>query len=428
MRLFVFAMLILHSWICLAQIESVVHFRGQNAEEIKINQSVDITRSVPYQVPSTCYNQIPYQRWECHNETRYRQDCQWIPDSQRCWTESERVCRNVPRTRQECQNGPSREICRNLPGREVCVERPRREVCHTNPQGQRSCTTVGGGQSCHTTSGTRECSTVPGERVCRHVSYTEQECENVPRRQCQHVPGRNACQSVPYAEEVCGYETRYRAEPYACQRTEYKDVTTQKKLSGEIQVHFITNGLVEEFPLMISVKALNTKFEAFESFVKLAKEPKVMVILKKKLVEHQESAEEISVSGEVVIEVVEPRMISPMFPKELKDLSFDEDKSILRMIIDGPVSGVGSLEAVVKSIPKWGKSKQVAELKAKYPSERAKISGNILELNLEGLIKHKLAKKNVVMLKLTAPLSVAGELLNAQRPVLGQDYKLELKK
>lgn len=428
MRLVLFGILFFYASLGLAQIESVVNFRGQNAESIQINQSVDVTRSVPYQVPDTCYNQIPYQSYECRNETRYRQDCQWIPESQRCWTENERVCRNVIRTRQECQNGPSREVCHNVPGREVCVERPTRQVCHTNSQGRQSCTTVGGGRSCHMTPGSRECNTVPGERVCRNVSYNDQVCDNVPRRQCERVPGRNACQSIPYAQEVCGYETRYRAEPYACQRTEYRDVTTPKRLSGEIQVHFITNGLVEEFPLQVSVKASNSKFERFETSIRLIKEPKVLVILKKKVVEHQENENEISVNGEIVIEVVEARMIGPVFPKGLKDLAFNEEKSVLSMAIDGGISAQGSLQALMKSQPKWGKAKTVAELKAKYPSERAKITGNVLELNLAGIMEHKLAKKNELTLKLSAPLSISGELLNSLKPELSRDYTLLLKK
>jgi hypothetical protein len=411
-----------------AQIDSVINFHGQNGETVKIDQQVNVVRPAPFQVPDTCYNRIPYQSYECHNETRYRQQCQWIPESESCRMENDRVCRNVTRTRQECSQGPDRQVCHDVPGRQVCVERPTRRVCHTNPRGQESCTTVGGGRECHTTGGGRQCDRVPGERVCRQVTYTDQDCENVPRRRCERIPGRNDCQNIPYAEQVCGYETRYRKEPYACQRTEYRDVVTPKKLSGEVEVRFLTNGLIEEFPLQVSLAAIDAKFESFSLAVKLLAEPKVLVVLKKKDIHSEETENEIKLDGEIILEILEPKMVAPVFPDSLKNPVFNSKDKTLIINLVGGISAMGSLELHILNRPMIGKQKTVVQLKASYPSERATIKGDSLEFKLEGLMQHSLSKKNVINLKLSAPIVVEGELLNAEKPQLQKDFVLELKK
>lgn len=411
-----------------AQVESLITFRGQNSEVIKIDKMINVVRPVPYEEPSTCTRDIPYQSWECNDVTRYRQECSWIPSSENCWNENERVCRNVTRTREECHTGPSHQECHERPSREVCVERPTREVCHTNAHGQQSCQTVGGGQSCQTVGGGETCNTVGGDQICRDVSYTDQDCDDVPRRRCENIPGHNDCRDIPYSEEVCGNETRYRQEDYACMRTLYRDVTTPKKLTGEVQIHFQTNGLVEEFPLHMSIAAANAKFESFTSVLKLVKEPKVLVFLKKKEVTATETDQEIILQGNVVVEVLTAEMVTPVFPAKLKDAAFNESNSVLSLGIEGGISAMGSVEAVVTADPKIGRNKTVAELKATYPSDRAVISGSNLNLNLAGLMQNNLAKKNEISIKLTAPLNVPGELMNAKKPVLEKSFNLELRK
>jgi hypothetical protein len=429
MRLFSILLLAVMSLSAAAQVESLIQFRGQNSEVIKVEKNINVVRPVAYDVPDTCYNDVPYQNYECNDVTRYRQACHWVPSSERCWTENDRVCRNVTRTRQECSNGPSRQVCTERPSRQVCTERPTREVCRTDSNGQQRCTTVGGGQSCQTVGGGQSCSTVPGERTCRNVSYTDQECSNVPRRRCETIPARNVCDNVPYTEQVCGNVTRYRQVPYACTRTEYRDETTPKKLTGQIQVHFQTNGLVDEFPLQVKVDAPNAKFETFATAVKLMKEPKeVFVILKKKAVKAEESEKEISLQGEIVLEVVEEKFVTPIFPTGFKNAAFDEDKSILSLGIEGSISAQGAVEAVFVAKPKVGKKKTIAEVKAAYPSQRASIKGSNLELNLAGLLQNDLAKKNELSLKLTAPLIVPGELLNSRKPNLEKSFTIEVRK
>lgn len=411
-----------------AQVESQINFSGQNSEVIKIDQLINVVRPVPYEVPSTCTRDIPYQNWECRDVTRYRQECSWVPSRENCWSENERVCRNVTRTREECHTGPSHQECHERPSREVCTERPTREVCRTNSHGQQTCQTVGGGQSCQTVGGGESCRTVGGDRICRDVSYTDQDCDDVPRRRCETIPGHNDCRDIPYSEEVCGNETRYRQESYACMETRYRDETTPKKLIGEIQIHFQTNGLVEEFPLHLSVAAPNAKFETFDAQLKLLKEPKVLVFLKKKEVIAKELDKEINLQGNIVIEVLTQEMVTPVFPAKFKDAAFNEANSVLSLAIEGNISAMGSVETLITANPKIGRDKKVVELKAAYPSDRAVIAGANLNLNLAGIMEHKLAKKNQIALKLTAPLNVEGILMNAKKPVLEKAYSLELRK
>ena len=446
MRLFGALFLAALSFSAVAQVESLINFRGQNSEVIKVEKNINVTRPVAYQVPDTCYNDVPYQSYECNDVTRYREECRYIPSSQNCWTDYDRVCRNVTRYREECSTGPSRqvctqnpsrEVCTERPSRQVCTERPTREVCRTNSQGQQTCQTVGGGQSCQTVGGGQSCQTVgggqschsvPGERTCRQVSYTDQDCDNVPRQRCENIPARNQCDQIPYSEEVCGNVTRYRQEPYACQRTAYRDETTAKKLTGQIDVRFETNGLVEEFPVKVSVAAPNAKFESFVTDVKLQKEPKVLVFLKKKNVVANESEKEITLSGEVVMEVVSAEMVSPVFPTTLKNPVFNESTSILSMTIEGGVSAKGNVEALITAKPKLGKDKVVADLKAAYPSDRAGVAQDKLSLNLKGMMQNDLVKKNSISVKMIAPMSIRGELMNTKKPVMEKSYSLELRK
>ena len=420
-------------------------------------------------------------RQECTNgpsrqvctERPTREVCTDRPDRQECTNNPDRQeCTNNP-SQQVCTNNPDRQVCTDRPSREVCVERPTREVCHTNSRGENTCQTVGGGQSCQTVGGGQSCTTVDGGQscttvgggqtcrtvdggqscrtvdggqscqtvgggqscqtvegpeVCRNVSYQDQDCTDVPRQACTNIPGRNVCENIPYSEEVCGNVTRYRQESYACERTAYRDQATAKKLTGEIQVHFETNGLVEEFPLQISVTATNPKFESFAAVAKLLKEPKVLVFLKKKEVKAEETKTEIKLQGEMVFEIINADSVVPVFPTKLTTPVLNLNTSILSFLIEGGISSQGSVEAQVTADPTIGRQRLVAELKAAYPSDRAGVAANKLSLNLKGLLTGDLAKKNRVNVKLTAPMTVRGELLNATKPSSEKTYSLQLRK
>jgi hypothetical protein len=405
-----------------AQVERQIIFQGQNAEVIKIDKQVTVVNKVPYEVPSTCTRDVPYQSYECRDVVRHREQCSWIPSSERCWTETDRVCRPVTRSRQECSSGPSRRECTSIPSREVCTDRPTRTVCRTGADGRERCTEVGGGRSCQTVGGGQSCRDVPGERVCRTVNYTEQDCDNVSRRRCETIPGRNQCHSIPYTENVCGNETRYRSESYACTRTQYRDVSTAKKVSGEVRVHIVTNGLVEEFPFLVSVNPVSQEYEAFKIDVKLVKEPKVFVVLRKKNIKiASASAKEIVLEGNVTLEVLEPRMIQVAFPV-ITAAAINEDTSVLKVNLQGPISADGSFELELNH-----KRRTLAELKALYPSERAKVSESAgkltLEFSLKDLLQGRLRKRKMEMkLKLMAPLNIQGSILNVTQPVTEKVY------
>jgi hypothetical protein len=409
-----------------AQLESVIQYKGQNGEVVKLNQAVQVTRPVPYQVPDTCYRQVPYQNYECRNETRYRQECRWIPASQNCWTENERICRPVTRTRQECHQGPPQQVCHEIPPREVCEQKPPQQVCHTDPRGQRVCRSAPSGRICHRTGGGRQCDTRPGQSICRNVTYTDQECSNYPRQQCQQIPGRNHCENTPYQEQVCGYETRYRSEPYACTKTEYRDEVFPKTISGSIDVRFITNGVFEEFPLLVKVQALNSKFENFSLNAKLLTSPRSVVVVKEKNIQATELDKEIILSGELVIEVFEAQLVEPIFPESMNEARFDEESEILSVKMNGRLSLEGQIELVIHSRPKFGSDKKVAELKSSYPSSRVRIENGMMIFNLSGLMDHRLAKRNDINLKVVSSILLKGEVLNAPRAPLTRDYLLNL--
>jgi len=210
-------------------------------------------------------------------------------------------------------------------------------------------------------------------------------------------------------------------------RTLYRDETTVKKLTGSVQVHFQTNGLVEEFPLHVSIAAPNAKFESFVAKVTLVKEPTVLVFLRKKDVKVEETEKEFIIQGDIVFEILETAMVAPAFPVKLKNPKFNESNSVLSLEFEGSISGMGAVEALIMSNPKIGRDKKVVELKADYPSTRAGVAGSILSLNLASIMENNFAKKNQISIKLSAPFNVEGELMNSKKPVIEKSYKLEMR-
>lgn len=406
-----------------AQLDSQFTFNGQNSEVLKAEKKITIVTPEQVQVPDTCSRQVPNGEAEvCRNVTRYRNECTWIPSSQRCWSENERVCRTVTRHREECHGTPSREVCHDRPSRTVCTERPTREVCHTNPRGGQSCTTVGGGQSCHEVGGGRSCTTVGGDRVCHTVPYQDTDCDYVPRQRCETVPGRNDCRDIPYSERVCGMETQYRTETYACTRTETVNRTTVKNLKAETSVSIITNGLVEEFPVALSIKEANSQFAAFSMDAKLMKEPKSFVVLQKKEVKVvSNTADEIALKGNVVLEVMTKEMLPIAFPASVVSASIEEATKKLVIILEGGISAQGAVDLKITHKAFLSRTKTVAEMKSEYPSKKVEL-GTVdnkaaLSIDLSEAIVGELKKKNMKLkLTLTAPMNLQGEIMNTTKP------------
>lgn len=413
-----------------AQLDSQFTFSGQNAEVLKAEKKITVVTPEQVQVPDTCSRQVPNgQVRVCRDETRYRQECSWIPSSERCWNDTDRVCRTVTRYRQECSGSSSREVCTDRPSRTVCTERPTREVCRTRPDGQQSCTTVGGGQHCTEVGGGRSCHTVPGDRTCRDVPYSDQDCDNVTRRRCETVPGRNDCRQVPYSEEVCGMETQYRTETYACTRTETVNRTTAKTIKSETNVHIITNGIVEEFPVAISVKESSAQFNAFSVEAKLLKEPKAFVVLQKKEAKIvSNTATEIVLKNTVTLEILSQEMLPMSFPVAIAKASIEEAASKLTIVFDGAISAQGSVDFAITHKAFLSSTKTLVEMKADFPSDKIELgvvdNKAALSIDIKDAIKRELKKKNMKLkFNLTSALNLQGEIMNATKPQTSRLYE-----
>lgn len=488
-----YVLLFLISLNSLAGLEAPMKFTGQNAETVRLEKIIKVIRPVPREVPSTCTRQVPYEVYRCHDVTRYREECSWVPAEQECHTEYDRECRSVTRYREECTRGPSRQechttptrqvctdrptrrVCTDLPSREechttpsrqVCVDRPTREVCRTRPDGQQHCTTVGGGQHCTTVGGDRQCRqvgggqhctevgggqdcrtvggdnvcrTVEGDPICRQVSYSDQECENVPRQECRTIPAHNECNQIPYSEEVCGNETAYRAEQYACTETVYDDKEMEKKVSAVMNVSLKTNGLVEEFGAMVSL-APDAKGNIFAPAMKLTSEPKLLVIVKEKKARiHAESEKEIRVEGDIEVELQEATAEPVVFP-EIESAIFSKKTNLMSVIFAKALpSEAGIVRKGELDFEMTHKGKKVAALKDKFPGDRVQVKKierkDALILNLTGLVQGSMSgglfsrAKPLMDLQLKIPSKIEGEILNAKKPQTEKLYeKVKVKK
>jgi hypothetical protein len=412
-----------------AQLDSQFVFSGQNAEFLKAEKKVSIVTSTQVQVPSMCSRQVPYQENVCKNVTRYRQDCHWVAAHEVCTNQIERECDSVPRSRQVCASSGSETVCTDVPSREVCTERPEREVCRTRSDGTQSCNTVGGGTHCTTVGGGQSCRQVPGQRECHTEYYNEEVCSNVSRRVCQNVPRENVCESVPYVKNECAMETKYRLETYACTETQTVNRTTEVSLKSEINVQILTNGLVEEFPVAISIKEVSSDYQAFTIAAKLLKEPKLFVILKKKEVKVASRTEkEILLQSSVVLEVMTKEMLPFAFPKAIVSASIEGATSKLTIVFDGALSAQGAVDLMITHKAFLRSLKTMAEMKAEYPSAKVEVGSfgekAALSINLKESIKHELESRNMLLkFNLTSALNLQGEIMNMTKPVTSKLYE-----
>lgn len=414
-----------------AQLDSQFNFNGQNAEIIKAQKPITVITPEVVEVPSTCTRQVPDgQEQVCTNQIRYRQECSWIPSSERCWNENQDVCRPVTRTREECTGRENREVCSDQPGREVCTQKPSREICRPGPNGGRTvCVMVSAGRDCRIVGGGRTCHTVPGNRQCRMISEVVNDCRTISNRRCEHIPGRTDCRDISYYEPVCIWQTRYRTESYACTRTDVVQRRTSKILKNEINVRVNTNGLVEEFGLGISVKEQSQAFDAFSIEASLMNQPNVLVLLKKKEIKiAQENDKEIILKSTLVLEVVEERMIAFSFPEKISRASIDKNSEKLIIIFEGAISADGAVDLELTHKTLIFPTKTLAELKTDYPGPIAEL-GQVdnkaaLNLNLKGLIQGDLKPKNMkINLKLISKIDVQGQILNEKKPQTKKSYE-----
>ncbi len=412
-----------------AQLDSQFVFNGQNAEILTAQKAVTVITPEQKEVPDTCTRQVPTGQIEvCDDVTRYREECTYVPSSESCGYESERVCHPVSRSREVCSGGGSHQECTTIPSSTVCTERPTREVCHTNPHnGESSCTTVGGGQSCHDVGGGQSCTTVQDSPNCHTEYYSDEECSNDSRYVCHTNPGHNDCHSVPYSEEVCGMETQYRTESYACTRTITVNKEEKKTVKAETNIQINTNGLVDEIPMLVSIKEVNTQFKAFTINVKLEKEPKLFVVMKSKEVKVvSANAKEVIVKATLVLEVMTKDMLPIKLPTAISSASIDANKKLV-IAFEGALAAKGKLDLSIEHKVLFG-HKVDAVLKSDYPVARSIEVGisegkPALSIDLRNAMVKKPVKGMKLKLELEAALDLKGELLNAAKPEMKKSFQ-----
>jgi hypothetical protein len=406
-----------------AQVESRFNFTGQNADVLKVEKEIKIYTPETVEIPSTCTRQVPAgQREVCYDETRYRQECSWIPSYQNCWNDTDRVCRTLPMTRQECVAGPNRRVCTERPSRRVCTDREIREVCRTTANGRRHCQSVPHGESrCTEVGGGTVCNEVPGQRICRMVNYYDSVCDNVIRRRCETVPGRNECRSIPYSIPVCQMETINRTESYACTRTEVVNRVTKKTLKIETDIQLITNGLVDEFSLNIIARETNPQYSAFTLEASLVEEPNVFVVLRKKTIKVIKNAEaEIQAQGNIVLEILTREMLQLSFPTAVREAVLSDKNKNLLVTFDGNISSLGTVEVKLTHNPFLSGTKTIADLREEYPSPQVELvmdrARPALRIDLSSEVEREFKKNMKLKVVLETKLDLKGELLNSVRP------------
>lgn len=410
-----------------AQVESQFVFNGQNSDVLKAEKAIVVITPEEVQVPSTCTRQVPTGEIRvCRDETRYREECSWVPSSESCRTEYNQVCNSVSRSREVCSGGGSRQECSTIPSRTECYDRPTNEVCTTLPDGTPHCTTVGGGQTCQEVGGGQHCTTVYDQPTCHTEYYSDQECTSVPENRCETIPGRNDCSSIPYSENVCGMEMQYRTESYACTRTVIVNKEEKKILKAETTIHIDTNGLVDEFQAQISIKEKSSQFKDFSIDVKLLKEPKLFVVLKKKEVKLTSStAKEIGLKANLVFEVLTKEMLPISLPQEITSAVFHESTKKLTLVIGGKLSAKGNVEMSLSKKELFGR-KLVAELKGSYPTKLIEVGAvegkPALSIDLKNAMKANPKKSMKLKFILEAEMDIKGVLLNATKPELKKEF------
>lgn len=405
-----------------AQTESAQFvFRGQADEHVALERILTETRTRTEMRDTTCTRQIPYQAEECGNETRYRQECRWVPAREECGTNYEQRCENVTRYRQECHQGPSRRECRRVPGEEVCATQPGRQVCRdvpgeqrcrtepgeqvcsqptppreqcrTLPNGQQECRTIPGRDSvcttrpgrqvceqgpsrreCHQEPGERvctrrpdreECYNVPGEDICRSVPYQDQECRSVPVPYCRTIPGQNVCEQIPYQEHVCRNVTRYRPEQYPCKEPVQVPYEVKISVQGQLDVKFLNPEFATEVPFTANVganRALELKAQAPKD-VLVGTRPGAPAVVTE--------GETVTIKQSIAVRLTTVKELQGLLTQSLAGVVIDFPAKKLSFTAKGAVELDDAIEIVLE-----GKKKQLFSTK----KGTASIKGTLREL------------------------------------------------
>ncbi len=197
-------------------------FNGnQTFKNISLEDIETQTQYQTQQVPSTCFQTVPYQQQVCNYQTAYKNQCHTTQPTQQCnWIPGKQVCTQQPGGQQ----------CHMVPGKQVCKTNPPKEVCRI-VNGRRVCKMVPGGSSCHQQPPHQVCTQKPPKQVCH---------QQPGHNQCHTVPGQYVCKQVPYQKQVCHTETKYKQESYTCYKSEQVPVTVETfRTSADLNFDFI---------------------------------------------------------------------------------------------------------------------------------------------------------------------------------------------
>ncbi len=307
-----------------AQSEQNFVFQGQPHEHVSLERVLSETRHRTEMQDTTCTRQIPYQDRECGHETRYRQECSWIPPRQECGRRDERRCRDVTRYRQECTQGPSRTECRDFPGG---------TRCHTDRNGNRICEPA---------PPQRRCETIPGERVCRQVPYRDQECTTHSVPWCYEVPGRNDCRQVPYSEYVCRDVTRYRTETYACRQPVQIPYQVRVPVKAQLDVQFVNPTFAQEVPFTASLKS-DTSLE-----LKASVPSHILVGIRAQAAQRDRQGDEITVRQRMSVNLISAEELGSQVTASVTDAVLDLKAQKLSFTVQGVIERQDRVELVVE--------------------------------------------------------------------------------
>jgi hypothetical protein len=198
--------------------------------------------------------------------------------------------------------------------------------------------------------------------------------------------------------------------------------STDKVVKAETNVQILTNGLVEEIPMSVSLKEKSQEHTAFSVETKLLKEPKVFVVLKKQEAKVAAATDkEIQVKGSVVLEILTKEMLPISFPASVINASITEATKKLVIVFEGPLSAQGAVDLEITHNTLFTAKKTIVQLKADYPSKQVELgvveNKAALSIDLTDAIKNEFKKKNMKLkLSLSAQLNLQGTLMNTTLP------------
>lgn len=201
-------------------------------------------------------------------------------------------------------------------------------------------------------------------------------------------------------------------------------------LKATTNVQILTNGLVEEFPVLVSIKPTNDLYSSFILEAKLLKQPKLIVVVKKNNIKivNSSSPSVLQLEGTLVLEVMTNEMFPVSFPTEVSSAMIEQDAQKMTIVFEGGISAQGSVDLIVTHKAFLARAKTIVELKQDYPSKTIEL-GQVqnkaaLSIDLKEIEVGELKKKNMKMnLTLSSSANLQGTVLNDTKPATTKLYE-----